>query len=65
MNIIKGVLPPDPIEEMPGREAEEMASRGWIVHRIPGDDTPTGFNAHTHGLRLFWPGAALAIPRPR
>jgi hypothetical protein len=44
----------------------QMAKYGWIVHFVPGgdDQTPTGFNAHTHGLQENYQHADFQIVVP-
>lgn len=45
--------------------AEKLAKHGWIVHFVTGDPaSPTGFNAHTHGLAETWRHRDLQIVVP-
>lgn len=49
-------------------EREMMAKHGWYAHFVTGEDpqSPTGFNAHTHGLeRTFGhPDVQIVVPLP-
>jgi len=48
-------------------EAEQMQKHGWYIHFVAVDpDSPTGFNAHTHGLqeRQDHPDFQIVIPMP-
>lgn len=49
-------------------EREMMAKVGWYAHFVTGEDpqTPTGFNAHTHGFTETWgqPDVQIVMPMP-
>jgi hypothetical protein len=42
------------IERLRKWEADMLAQHGWYAHMVPNDydQSPSGFNAHTHGLEL-------------
>lgn len=50
--IAAGVQPDVAIAQARDWEFRQLAKHGWYVHLIANDDSsPTGFQAHTHGLR--------------
>lgn len=49
-------------------QSEMMKKYGWFAHYVPNDeDSPTGFNAHTHGFEDSWghPDVQIVVGMPQ
>jgi hypothetical protein len=63
----RGYTHEEAMVEIRRRQAAMIAEHGWYAHTVPDDpDSPTGFNAHTHGLEDGYghPDFQLVLPLP-
>ncbi len=53
------------IESVIKQNNESMEKVGWYAHCVPGgDNTPFGFNYHTHGMERSWGHRNIQIVMP-
>jgi Domain of unknown function (DUF4262) len=67
-SIAAGATPAQADAEYREWERSNLLKHGWIVHFIAeGAETPTGFDAHTHGLQENYnhPDFQIVIPLPQ
>lgn len=58
----------DKVRKINADQAEMMRKYGWFAHYVPNDpDSPTDFNAHTHGFEESWahPDVQIVIAMPQ
>jgi hypothetical protein len=63
----EGLSHEDALTEVRRQHAAAIAEHGWCCHVVPDDrDSPTGFNAHTHGLEDSYghPDFEIVLPLP-